>query len=102
MKRFGVRPEEINSGAGTGQTDRLIWKQIIRIQQALSGVVDLVADLDGTPARRVRRWWFAVIELTHAIEKIEYDVGRLPAGPTGFQRAQIGFQSLFGRTTFRG
>jgi len=80
---------------------RLIWKRTVFIRQLLADSVFVAADLKRKPRRAFKSWWFTQLEYTKSIEKRKYDIWNTRVHLDFVSRVQVGFQSRFGRTTFR-
>ncbi len=80
---------------------KAIWKQVISIQQCLADCTDLAPELRYLKRRQFKIWWFRMLEWTHAIEKVDFDLQKSPIMLSTFQNAQALVQAHFGKTTFR-
>jgi hypothetical protein len=99
-------PSSDGAGVVTGRVTAeietsVVWKYVIRTQQSLADAIELSKDLSRAKRRIFKVWWFTCLEITARVEKDARIWSKPPLELTRFQRAQVWFQSRFGRVTFR-
>ncbi len=101
MERAGVSVELLQRGADNAAVRRLLWKQVVRAQEALARGRTLVHALPRRYARVLRRAWFEALEVLHTIERRDYDLWRSPIQLSFWQRLHVAYQARFSRVAFR-
>ena len=101
LERAGVSVELLQRGAGNPAVRRLLWKQVVRAQEALARGRTLVHELPRRYARALRREWLLALEVLRTIERRNYDVWRGPIRLSRWQRLQVAYQARFSRVAFR-
>lgn len=101
LDRAGVGVEQLRAGAVDEGVRRLLWKQMIRAQDAFAHGDELVRELPRRYAGALKRYWFGGLEVLGEIRRRQFDVWSKPVALTLRHRLQVHFQSRFGRTTFR-
>ncbi|GEM_PF-3279322 len=97
----GLSVEDLRSSGMNEKKRKLVWKRTVFIRQLLADAVYMAADLKRKPRRAFKSWWFTQLEYTKSIERQKYDIWTNPVIISRVGKMQIGFQSRFGRTTFR-
>jgi len=101
LERAGVSVELLQRGAGNPAVRRLLWKQVVRAQEALARGRPLVHELPRRYARALRREWLLTLEVLRTIERRDYDLWRGPVQLSRWQRLQVAYQARFSRVAFR-
>jgi phytoene synthase len=101
FEKTGVSVEQLKSGALDADGRKLLWRQVIRARDAFAQGQPLAQDLSRKTRRAFKRWWLGGLEVLNEIERRKYDVWSEPITLSAFHRAQVRFQALFGRTSFR-
>lgn len=101
LDRAGVSVELLQRGDGNSAVRRLLWKQVVRAQEALARGRNLVHALPRRYASVLRRAWLEALEVLHTIERRDYDLWRGPIRLSPWQRLHIAYQARFSRVAFR-
>ncbi len=101
LERAGVSIELLQRGANNPAVQRLLWKQVVRVQEALARGRALVHELPRRYARALRREWLLALEVLRTIKRRNYDVWHGPVELSRWQRLQVAYQARFSRVAFR-
>ncbi|MDQ7040423.1 MAG: squalene/phytoene synthase family protein [Rhodothermus sp.] len=101
LERAGVSIELLQRGANNPAVQRLLWKQVVRVQEALARGRALVHELPRRYARALRREWLLALEVLRTIKRRNYDVWHGPVVLSRWQRLQVAYQARFSRVAFR-
>jgi len=101
MEFFGVTLSELTSAPPSDDVRKLLWKQCVRIRDQFAQALPLAEELPRKQAAGFRRWWLGGLEMVNTIERKDYDVWSEPITLSPFHRAQVRYQSRFGRLTFK-
>lgn len=97
LRRNDISIQQLREGAVTEGIRRVLWKETVRIRDALAQGQPLLKELSLWPRMMVKRWWLAALEMLQEIERRDYDLWSQPPRLSVFRRAQIYLQTLFGR-----
>ncbi len=96
MEQAGVTREQLRRGAVDEALRRLLWKQTIRIRDALAQGVALSKELPRRYRTELKRSWLGALHLVRQVEERDYDVWSEPVRLSAFQKVQIQLQAFFG------
>lgn len=101
LERAGVSVELLQRGVRNPAVRQLLWKQVVRAQEALARGRMLVHELPRRYARALRREWLMALEVLRTIERRDYDLWKSPVSLSRWQRLQVTYQARFSRVAFR-
>jgi len=101
LERAGVSIRNLREGTVDEGTRRLLWKQSVRVRDALGQGQPLLRELSFLHRMHAKRWWHAALELLNEIERRDYDVWDRPIRLSKWRRAQVLVQTLFGKASAR-
>ncbi|GAB5521548.1 MAG: squalene/phytoene synthase family protein [Rhodothermales bacterium] len=101
MERQGVSIELLRRDRDHADVNTLLWKTVIRAQDAYAQALPLVYDVEGGLQRALKESWLGGLEALRQVQKQGYrlEEGILPLPIT--VKAQVWFQARFARTTFK-
>lgn len=101
MTQQGVSVNLLRRDRDHPDVNKLLWKAVIRAQDAYAQALPLVYDTDGSLQRALKESWLGGLEALRLIQKYNYRIedGILPLPLT--VRAQVWYQARFAKTTFK-
>lgn len=96
MEQAGVTLDQMRSGQLDERLRRLLWKQTVRIRDALAHGLALVKELPRRPRNELKRSWLGALELIRQIERSEYDLWNDRPALSTLSRMQVRLQALLG------
>lgn len=100
LEEAGVSEQQLRAGRLDKSLKNLLWKFQIRARDAYAQGLSLLKDLPWWYRGPFKRAWLGGLEVLRMIERRDYDVWTHEIEFSVWQRAQIIFQALAGRTTF--
>ncbi len=97
VNQAGVTRQQLAEGRLNAPVRRLLWKQVIRARDAYANSRTLTQDLSGWPRRTYRRYWTGGLYILGLIEARRFDVWSKPVRLSAFGRAQVYWQTYFGK-----
>lgn len=101
LERADVSIRDLRDGNVDEGIRRLLWKQSVRVRDALGQGQPLLRELSLLHRLHAKRWWHAALELLNEIERRNYDVWTEPVRLSGWRRAQVLVQTVFGKASAR-
>ena len=101
LQNNDVSIAQLRKGKVSDGVRKLLWKQSVRVRDALGQGQPLLRELSFFPHLHLKRWWFTALELLNEIERREYDLWSRPLELSLWHRAQIAVQTVFGKATAR-
>ena len=101
LDQYGVTLEQLRNGRVDESVRRLLWKQSVRIRDAFGTSQRFGIELEGWTRRHFKRQWMHGLYLLTAVERRKFDVWSAPVTLSAWQRTQLRWQVIFGKTTFR-
>lgn len=89
--------EQLTAGDVTESVRALLWKESIRVRDALAQGRPLIAALSLRHRFVLKRFWIGALELLNELERRNYDLWGRPPGLPVFRRCQVYLQPLLGR-----
>ncbi|MEM1093645.1 MAG: squalene/phytoene synthase family protein [Bacteroidota bacterium] len=101
LDQHGVSVHLLRRDRDHPDVNKLLWKAVIRAQDAYAQALPLVYDLEGGLQRALKESWLGGLEALRLIQKHKYrtEDGMLPL-PVAV-RAQVWYQARFAKTTFK-
>lgn len=101
LREAGVSVDQLRAGQLDQPLKNVLWKFHIRARDAFAQGLSLLKDLPWSFRGPFKRAWLGGLEVLRTVERYDYDVWNHRIEFSIWQRAQIIFQALAGRTTFR-
>lgn len=100
LEEAGVTEEELHAGELNQSVKNVLWKFQIRARDSYAQGLSLLKDLPWSFRGPFKRAWLGGLEVLRTIERRDYDVWTHEIELSVWQRIQVVFQALAGRTTF--
>ena len=97
LRRNDVSLTQLREGTVTEGVRKLLWKESIRVRDALAQGQPLLKELGLWHRLMVKRWWLGALEMLQEIERRDYDLWSRPPTLSLLRRTQVYLQTLFGR-----
>lgn len=97
LAQAGVSIEALAQGVNDARTQKLLWKQVIRIRDAFAQGQPLVKEVPRKFRRPFKKNWLTGLELVGEIERRQYDLWTRPITLTALQRFQITVLTFIGK-----
>lgn len=101
LEQAEVSLDQLRAGRLDEPLRKVLWKQVIRARDAFAQGQPLVHDLAWRHRGAFKRWWLGGLEMLNEIQRRRYDLWSEPVRLSTFHRAQVRFQALAGRTSFK-
>lgn len=96
-----VSAAQLKEGTMTDGLQRLLWKQSVRIRDALAQGAPLLATLSVRRRYVLKYYWMGALALLNQVERQDFDLWSASVSLSWFRRIQVYLQVLFGRTSIR-
>lgn len=90
----GVTVDDLKQGNNNEQTQKMLWKQVIRIRDAFAQGQPLIRDLPRKFRRSFKKNWLTGLEFVSEIERRDYDLWSARIALSGMQKFQINVLSI--------
>lgn len=97
LEQKGITVEQLRDGSVDDALQGLLWRESVRIRDALAQGRPLIANLSLRHRFALKRFWIGALELLKELERREYDLWSRSLDLGGFRRAQVYVQTIFGR-----
>jgi phytoene synthase len=94
----GVSMQQLQEGTQAEGMQRLLWKQSVRIRDALAQGAPLMAHLSFRRSYVLKYYWMGALALLNELERRDFDLWSGPLSLSWFRRVQVCLQVVFGRT----
>jgi len=101
LRRRDVTVDQLRAGRLTDDVQGLLWKESVRVRDALAQGRPLISVLSLRHRFALKRFWIGALELLNDLERREYDLWNDPPRLSAFRRAQVYLQTLLGRSVSR-
>jgi phytoene synthase len=101
LDQKGVTIEQLREGRIDDDVRGLLWKESVRVRDALAQGRPLVAALSLRHRFALKRFWIGALELLDELERRDYDLWSRPLRLSVFRRVQVYLQTLLGRGASR-
>ncbi len=98
LEQAGVTVDQLREGRVDEGVRRLLWKESVRIRDALAQGRPLIDDLSLRRRYALKRFWFGGLELLNELERRDFDLWTEPLALSWFRRVQVYLKTLLGRT----
>lgn len=97
LEQSGVTLDQLRAGQVDENLRRLLWKQSVRIRDALAQGQALVDELPRRYRSALKRYWLGALEILNEVERRDYDLWGEPFQLSLFRRIQVRLQAFLGR-----
>jgi phytoene synthase len=97
LNQAGVTVDQLRKGMVDEGMQRLLWKQAVRIRDALAQGQPLMNELSLRLRLALKFWWLAALEMVNEVERRDFDLWSEPVKLSAFRRAHVYLQTAFGR-----
>lgn len=94
----GVSVDQLRGGTQAEEMQRLLWKQSVRIRDALAQGAPLMGHLSFRRSYVLKHYWMGALALLNELERRDFDLWSVPLSLSWFRRVQVWLQVVFGRT----
>jgi phytoene synthase len=98
LRQYDVSVDQLRTGPATEAVQRLLWKQSVRVRDALQRGRSLAADLRFR--QRYAFWWYwhGALALIEELDRRDFDLWSAPIGLSRFRRLEVYLHMVFGRS----
>jgi len=96
-----VQMDDLRSGTVHDGVRGLLWKECVRVRDALAQGRPLIGNLSLRRRFALKRFWVGALEVLNEIERRDFDLWDAPLDLSLFRRMQVYLQTLFGSATAR-
>jgi phytoene synthase len=97
LKQANVSVQQLRDGEVNENVQRLLWKQAVRVRDALAQGQPLMNELPFRLRLTLKYWWLGALEMVNEVERRDFDVWSRPVQLSVLRRAQVYLQTAFGR-----
>lgn len=97
-RQYGVSVDQLRTGPATEEVQRLLWKQSVRVRDALQRGRSLAQDLSFRQRYALRWYWYGGLALLEELDRRDYDLWSEPMNVSWFRRIEVYLQVIFGRS----
>jgi len=101
LQQRDVTVEQLREGRVDEDLQGLLWKESVRVRDALAQGRPLISALSLRHRFALKRFWIGALELLNDLERREYDLWGDPPRLSAFRRVQVYLQTLLGRSVSR-
>lgn len=101
LRRKEVSIEQLRAGSPDEAVRALLWKESVRIRDALAQGRPLIGHLSLRHRFALKRFWIGALVLLDELDRHEYDLWRRPLDLSLVRRAQVYLQTFLGRAASR-
>lgn len=101
LRQRGVTVEQLKLGEVDEDVEGLLWKESVRVRDALAQGRPLVSNLSLRHRFALKRFWIGALELLDEMERRDYDLWSRPLTLSFFRRVQVYLQTVLGRSVSR-
>ncbi len=101
LRQRDVTIDQLREGTVDEGVRGLLWKESVRIRDALAQGRPLIANLSLRQRFALTRFWVGALELLKELERRDFDLWSRPLDLSFFRRVQVYVQTLLGRSASR-
>lgn len=98
LRQKGVSVDQLRAGTVDERVQGLLWKESVRIRNALAQGRPLISNLSLRRRFSLKRFWVGALELLTELERRDYDLWGEPVELSLFRRIQVYVQTVLGRS----
>lgn len=96
-----VTKGQLREGTVTESIRRLLWKQSVRVRDALAQGQPLLSSLSLRRRYVLKKYWMGALALLNELERRDFDLWSRPLALPWWRRMEVYLQTVFGRTSPR-
>ncbi|MEF8815833.1 MAG: squalene/phytoene synthase family protein [Salinibacter sp.] len=97
LRQYDVSTDQLRTGPATEGARRLLWKQSVRVRDALQRGRALANDLGFRHRYALLRYWHGALALLDELDRRDYDLWSAPIELSPLRRLEVYLLMLFGR-----
>lgn len=101
LQQKDVTVEQLRRGEVDEQVQGLLWKESVRVRDALAQGRPLITNLSLRHRFALKRFWIGALEILDELERRDFDLWHHSLELSFFRRCQVYLQTLFGRSLSR-
>jgi len=98
VRQYDVSVDQLRSGPATQAVQRLLWKQSVRVRDALQRGRPLVDDLSFRQRYALRWYWHGALALIDELSRRDFDLWSEPITLPPTRRAEVYLLMIFGQS----
>jgi len=98
LRQYDVSVDQLRSGPVTEDVQRLLWKQSVRVRDALQRGRSLAQDLSFRQRYALWWYWYGALALIEELDRRAFDLWSEPIDLSWFRRMEVYLQVVFGRS----
>lgn len=97
LRQYGVSVDQLRTGPATEQVQRLLWKQTVRVRDALQRGRALADDLSFRQGYALLWYWHGALTLIKELDQRDFDLWSAPIRLSTLRQIEIYLLMVFGR-----
>ncbi len=97
LRQYDVSIDRLRTGPPTEAVRRLLWKQSVRVRDALQRGRSLIDDLSFRQSYALRRYWHGALAFLDELDRRDFDLWSEPIELSFFRRLEVYLLMIFGR-----
>lgn len=98
LRQYNVSVDQLRSGPATQPVQRLLWKQSVRVRDALQRGRPLIEDLSFRQRYALRWYWHGALALIDELDRRDFDLWSEPITLSLVRRAEVYLLMIFGQS----
>jgi phytoene synthase len=98
LHQYDVSVDHLRTGPATEAVERLLWKQSVRVRDALQRGHSLAQDLSFRKRYALRWYWHGALALIDELDRRDFDLWSKPIDLSRLRRVEVYLQVVFGRS----
>lgn len=98
LRQYDVSVDRLRTGPATEAVQRLLWKQSVRVRDALQRGRSLAQDLSVRQRYALWWYWYGAVALIDELERRDFDLWSEPIELSRVRRFEVYLHVIFGRT----
>ncbi|MFB6273554.1 MAG: squalene/phytoene synthase family protein [Salinibacter sp.] len=98
LRQYDVTVDELRTGPATEAVQRLLWKQTVRVRDALQRGRSLADDLSFRQGYALLWYWHGALALIEELDRRDFDLWSAPVTLSRLQQIEVYLLMIFGRT----
>lgn len=98
LRQYDVSVDQLRSGPATQSVQRLLWKQSVRVRDALQRGRSLVNDLPFRQRYALRWYWHGALAMIDELDRRDFDLWSEPVTLPFLRRAEVYLLMIFGQS----
>jgi phytoene synthase len=98
LRQYDVSVDQLRSGPATQAVQRLLWKQSVRVRDALQRGRRLIDDLSFRQRYALRWYWHGALAMIDELDRRDFDLWSEPITLPLLRRAEVYLLTVFGQS----